>query len=136
MSNPETREEWEAWGNSLGPGDKVIVNGWGTYNLDQVKKKTPSGWIVTEKHGAFWQRSWTPGYRQRGGFKSLIPVTEDLERQAREAEEKRIEAEKIYQVIRKARAIAQDWAFNLSKSEYDTAQKIIEIFEEGNKTDE
>lgn len=136
MNNPETREEWEAWGNSLGPGDKVIVNGCGTYNLDQVKKKTPSGWIVTEKHGAFWQRSWTPGYSQRGGFKSLIPVTEDLERQAREAEEKRIEAEKISQVIRKARAIAQDWAFNLSKSEYDTAQKIIEIFEEGNKSDE
>lgn len=104
--------------------------------LDQVKKKTPSGWIVTEKYGAFWQRSWTPGYSQRGGFKNLIPVTEDLERQARETEEKRIEAEKISQIIRKARAIAQDWAFNLSKSEYDTAQKIIEIFEEGNKSDE
>lgn len=110
-----TREEWAAWAKSLKPGDSVIVNKWGSVYLDTVKRITPAGWVVTENNGTYSQSTYSEFYKQRGGYHSIEPATEELEKKALEemakAEERR---RKIQNTIRDA-------------IDYDLALKILAL---------
>lgn len=123
------REQWAEWAKSLKPGDKIIIKNGRSVFLDTVKKLTPAGWIVTQKHGTYSQSQWRNWYSERGGYKEILPWTEDLEAEAKKQEEEYLREQKISRTIRAAKNIAYDWAYGKREVDYELAQKILALAE-------
>lgn len=123
------RDQWAVWANSLKPGDKVIIQSGSSVFLDVVKKLTPTGWIVTQKHGTYSQSRWCDRYSERGGYKDVLPWTEDLEAKAKKQEEEYLREQEISRIIQIAKNVAYDWAYSKREVDYELAQKILALAE-------
>lgn len=106
------RQEWKDWAMSLKPGDKVIVQQWYCPELAIVKKVTPKGWIVTEKHGTYSQTESCEYFKERGGNYYMLPWTEEKGQEA---------------TVTSARKIAFKWASYETNVDFELAKKIIEL---------
>lgn len=124
-----TREELRKWAESLKPGDKIIVKNGSTLRIGTVKKVTPAGWVVVEKYGTYAQKSYLSSYRQRGGYKEIVPFDAELAEKAKKQEEEERQENEKQRVIRAAKNIAYDWANGKCYVSYDLARKIIALDE-------
>lgn len=125
--NLTAKEEWAAWANSLKPGDKVIVEAWGTIVVDAVRRVTPSGWVVTENYGTYSQSKYADKYSQRGGYYGIVPITEELEKRALEEMAEREKKRKIERAIRAAKSVTYEWSCGKREIDFNLAIKILEL---------
>lgn len=68
-----TREEWRKWVESLVPGDDVIVNYGGIYRIGTVKRVPPTGRVVVEKYGTYFQNKYDSLYTEQGRDSNIVP---------------------------------------------------------------
>lgn len=122
-----TREEWRKWAESLKPGDKVIVEAGSMLRIGTVKKVTPTCWVVVEKYGTYSQTPYFSTYRERGGYKEIIPFDEVLAEKAKKQEEEEQAYEERRKTILDAKIICGNWASGRITIPYDIAKKIIEL---------
>lgn len=121
------RAEWAAWAKGLKSGDNVIVKARSRILVDVVKRVTPSGWIVTLRNGTYSMSKWFDYYTERGGFKDIVPYTEELAEEAKRQKEELERQQKIDITIRRAKNIAYDWQYGNRNVDYDLACKILAL---------
>lgn len=125
-----TREEIEAWVESLKPGDVAIQEDWGgsLYEL-HIKKITPTGIIRTEEGKSFRISNWTGSVCGYGGaYGKMIPATGELITRAQEQQKERDAEKERRDTTRSAflvgRSIkAEDISFEFAKEFLELCKK-------------
>lgn len=75
------------------------------------------------------QGQWCDCYSERGGYKGILPWTEDLETEAKKQEEEYLREQKISRTIRAAKNVAYEWLYGKREVDYELAQKILALAE-------
>lgn len=126
--------DYKEWVKGLHSGDKIIVRcGLCTY-IDNVKKVTSKGWVVTENHGTYSPGSWSGRYIELGGNKDIIPYDDDWAKIAIDCKRQLEQKKAVETAIRKAKNLMYDLCYSKRKLDFELAKKIIDLIE--NETEE
>ena len=122
-------------------GDKVI-KGRSTYTgafwpeaVLTVSKVTPSGIIRTEEGISYRPIKYSSSYSEDGrrGNSTIAPYSEELERQVAEYRKERERKQEARQTIEKAISACFDMADWNGRMSYETAVKILAVYDEWKK---